>query len=73
MITHDVDESDSISPTRFFLMTNVPGAVLAEIVGKSTAEGSRDASICNRHPLLLRAWRIISSTSLVSRSKNLYR
>ena len=52
MITHDVDEAIYLAD-RIVLMTNGPGAVLAEIV-ENPLPKDRGRTICTSHPLLLR-------------------
>jgi nitrate/nitrite transport system ATP-binding protein len=49
MITHDVDEAIYLAD-RIFLMTNGPGAVLAEIV-ENPLPKNRDRVGLHRHPL----------------------
>ena len=53
MITHDVDEAIYLAD-KIFLMTNGPGAVLAEIV-ENPLPKDRGRIDLHRHPLLLRA------------------
>ena len=53
MITHDVDEAIYLAD-RILLMTNGPGAVLAEIV-ENPLPKDRGRIDLHRHPLLLRA------------------
>ena len=53
MITHDVDEAIYLAD-KIFLMTNGPGAVLAEIV-ENPLPKDRGRIDIHRHPLLLRA------------------
>jgi nitrate/nitrite transport system ATP-binding protein len=67
MITHDVDEAIYLAD-RIVLMTNGPGAVLAEIVENPLPKDRARADI-HRHPLYY-ATRNHIIDFLVSRSKN---
>ncbi len=53
MITHDVDEAIYLAD-KIFLMTNGPGAVLAEVV-ENPLPKDRGRTDLHRHPLVLRA------------------
>ena len=59
MITHDVDEAIYLAD-KIFLMTNGPGAVLAEIV-ENPLPKDRGRTDLHRHPALLRACATTSS------------
>ena len=70
MITHDVDEAIYLAD-KIFLMTNGPGAVLAEIV-ENPLPKDRGRTDLHRHPLYY-AVRNHIVDFLVSRSKTLRR
>ena len=69
MITHDVDEAIYLAD-KIFLMTNGPGAVLAEIV-ENPLPKDRGRIDLHRHPLLLRACATTSSISWSAAARRL--
>ena len=69
MITHDVDEAIYLAD-RIFLMTNGPGAVLAEVV-ENPLPKDRGRIDLHRHPYVLRACAITSSISWSAAARRL--